>query len=145
MWREISGEAIQCIDKGFISELYIGLENQAGDVVFLQLLIEFSCSCGFRYKQSRSNTWHTNLADISFGLLRWESSDKEVIRGLKVEGSQTLDQAVSVIVELLKVPVDVLGLKSNGVFILVDEVLGVQGGKCLANSLDKSHLASELI
>ncbi len=78
-------------------------------------------------------------------MLGWKSSDKEVVRGLEVEGSQTLDQSVTVIVKLLKVPVDVLGLKSNGVFIFVDEVLGIQGGKVLANSLDKSHLASELI
>ena len=145
LWWKISGEAIQCIDKDIVLELDVGFENQAGDVVFLQLLIEFSCICGLRYKQSSTNAWHTNLADIGFGLLGWKSSDKEVVRGLEVERSQTLDQSVTMIVKLLKVPVDVLGLKSNGVFILVGKVLGVQCWKVLANSLDKSHLASELI
>lgn len=46
------------------------------------------------------------------------------------------------IVQLLKVPANVLRFKSNGVFILVGEELSVEGRIIVANSLDKSHLFS---
>lgn len=44
------------------------------------------------------------------------------------------------IVELLKVPVDILGVESDGVSVFIGEVLGVEGGEVFVYSLDKSHV-----
>lgn len=40
------------------------------------------------------------------------------------------------VIELLEVPVDILGVESNCVTVLVGEVLGVEGGKVVGDFLD---------
>jgi hypothetical protein len=52
---------------------------------------------------------------------------------------EPLDQSISVIIELLKVPVDILGVESDGIAILVDDILGVEGGKVVSDFLDEFH------
>ena len=43
------------------------------------------------------------------------------------------------VIELLEVPVDILGVESDGVPVLVGEVLGVEGGEVVGNFLDEFH------
>jgi hypothetical protein len=52
---------------------------------------------------------------------------------------EALDQSISMIIELLKVPVDILGVESDGIAVLVDEILGVEGGEVVSDFLDDFH------
>lgn len=43
------------------------------------------------------------------------------------------------VIQLLEVPVDILGVESDGVTIFVGEVLGVEGGEVVGDFLDEFH------
>jgi hypothetical protein len=68
-----------------------------------------------------------------------KSSQQESIGAGESQGIQALDQSISVVIELLEVPVDILGVESDGVPVLVGEVLGVEGGEVVGNCLDEFH------
>lgn len=49
------------------------------------------------------------------------------------------------VIELLEVPVDILGVESDGIAVLVGEVLGVKGGEVVGDFLDEFHCLGVLI
>jgi hypothetical protein len=68
-----------------------------------------------------------------------KSSEEEGIRGVEPESMKAFDETISMVVKLLKVPVDILGVETNGVAVLVGEVLGIEGSEVVGEFLDDFH------
>ena len=68
-----------------------------------------------------------------------KGSEEEGIRGCKPERMKAFDETISVVIKLLEVPVDILGVETNGIAVLVGDVLGVESGKVVGEFLEEFH------